>query len=221
MLTLPEVGAGIEDITAFETQVDDPGIEPGQIAVMTAEDIDQNFMVESVDFTQIAPEIFRFTCKGSDANVQRRNSGPALFQKLLSQATQARDRVQTPVVIAIFVSDPPNANPGSYTGTILGAIRIQPTNGVCVKVTLDFQSVKTGPATTQDVIIDWLYNGVSIFPSGDPAKLIYPAGATTAQTFFIFLNDPQEVQAGGTHTLFCIQADPNAFDGVAELTVQG
>lgn len=216
-----ELAKGIEDITALETQTDIPGLEPGQIAVVNAEDISsENFMLESVDFTQIGPELFRFTAKGSNANVQRRNSGPALFQKLLSQATQARDRVQTPVPIALFVTVSGQVNSGSYTGIIPGAIRVCPVTGVCVKCTLTFQSVATTP-TTAEVAIDVLVNGTTIFPSGTPAKMLFPIGATTVQTVFIFAADPQEIKAGDVITLNCIEADPNAFDGVLELTVQG
>ncbi len=215
-----ELAKGIENITALETQTDRPGIEPGMIAVVTAEDINQNFMIESVDFTQIEQSTFRFTIKGSDANVQRRNSGPALFQRLLAQATQARDRIQTPIPFALFVTVSGGTNPGSYTGIIPGAIRTCPVNGVCVKCTLNFQSVTT-TLTTQEVAIDVLVNGVSVFPVGTPAKMLFPAGATSVQTVFIFATDPQEIHAGDVITLNCLEADTAAFDGVLELTVQG
>ncbi len=215
-----ELAKGLENITTVEAQVDTPGIEPGQIAVVTAEDINQNFMIESVDFTQIEQSTFRFTVKGSDANVQRRNSGPALFQRLLAQATQARDRIQTPVAFALFTTVAGLSNPGSATGIIPGAIRTCPVSGICVKCTLNFQSVSTTPTTAQ-VAIDVLVNGTSIFPAGTPAKMLFPAGATSAQTVFIFATDPQEITAGDVITLNCITADTEAFDGVLELTVQG
>ncbi len=216
-----ELAKGIEDITTIEGQTDIPGIEPGQIATVNAEYIDNwNFMIESVDFTQIGPDLFRFTYKGTDANVQRRNSAPALFQKLLQQATQARDRVQTPIVIALWTTVSGQSNPGASTGIIPGAIRTAPTTGVCVKCTLNFQSVTTTP-TTAELAIDVLVNGTSIFPTGTPAKMLFPAGATSVQTVFIFKNDPQEITVGDVITLNCIEADTAAFDGVLELTVQG
>lgn len=212
---------GIQDLTVLDAVTQTAGIEPGQILTVNASPMVTDFMVESVNFQQQAADLFFFTIKGSDANVQQRNMGTALYQRLLTQALQPKDRIQTPVGFALFVSVAGQTNPGSYTGTILGAIRTLPVTGIGVKCTLDFQSVKTGPPTTVDVIIDVLLNGVSIFPSGDAAKMVFPAGATEPQEVFIFKNDPEEGTAGDTVTLNCIQADPNAYDGVLEWTVQG
>lgn len=213
---------GIAGVTALQADTDTAGIEPGQILTVSASPVSDNYMVEEVSFQQMAPDFFRFSIKASNANVQRRDSGSALFQKLLTQALQPKDRVQTPVGFNLWTTVAGLTNPGGTGGAYIpGAIRNMPVSGVCIKCTLDFQSVKSGSlVTTTDVIIDVQINRVSIFPAGNPAKMIFPAGSTTPQEVIIFLNDPESVVINQTVELYCIQTDPNAYDGVLELTVQ-
>lgn len=224
----------VSDVTSIVIDTDEIGLEPGQVlTVNTARPpINAEFLIEQVDSTEAgkggaSPRTqgavkgyFEHTVTASNTQLQRRTSGVALFKQILDSANQQRDRITYKIAFTLAETIPGITNPGLAVGIPSGAVRQAEKDGIARDCALYFNSSQT-TLTTVRCVIDMKQNGVSIFPAGLPAKMVWPVGATVPQDVFIFKTDPLSIKEGDIFTLEILEADPLAMDGTIELTVYG
>ena len=84
---------------------------------------------------------------------------------------------------------------------------------------LGFNSIAKGTLTDDDIEVDVLQNGVSIFEDGYRLKI--KAGRTTPAKRYRFATNPMPVTAGDRFTIEVLQADSSAKDGWLDLKIVG
>jgi hypothetical protein len=209
--TIPEV---------LDIETDRAGLEPGQLLTVAANNVAGDYLIEQIDISEIYNSYPRWRVRASNAP-QRNGAGSDFFRKLLVRAQrQAVDRVDSHIAFVLAETVEGAENPGLTTG-VKNAVRIARKSGYAKIARLFFQSVNASPSvlTTETIEIDMLQNGVSIF--GGSYKMLFPAGATTVQTNFLFSQQPLRVTEGDVFTVQVIRADSLATDGFFELQVQG
>lgn len=224
---LQQIGDGLLDKLKADTTdlvivTDKRGVLPGQLLTVNTElpPINDTFLVEEVDSQEIGKSFFRHTIKATNAMLARTRSGIVLFQKLLAAAKQPKDRttyqIGWTVAETVYGPSGPLTNPGTSISTAHPTITAKQ-DGVAQVCTFSYQT----PPTVTGVRIDIRKNGASIFPTGDPAKMNFPAGATQPQTVITFLTNPLYIKTGDVFTMEVAAGDATAMDGSVVLTILG
>jgi hypothetical protein len=226
----------IQEVEAVVIDTDEIGLEPGQkLPIDTAlPPVSDDFLIAQVDSVEVgkggasarasktAPVkgYFQHTVKATNGVSQRRGSGGAMFQGIFDQAQQAKDRQTYHVAFTLAETIVGADNPGLQVGIPDCPPLFAPRAGVAVQCALYFRSSET-VLTDTDCDVDLLMEGVSIFPAGTPAKMVWKAGETVKQVNFIFASDFLDVPKGAMFLPQVIMADAKAKDGVIDLEVRG
>lgn len=210
-----------QDVTELTIVTDKKGLEPGQLLTVNTAlpPINDSFVIEEITSEEQGMSFFRHTVKASNATLTRPNSPVALFQKLLTAAKQPKDRTTYIIGWTLAETIPGQTNPGLTVSEEHPAFTAEKT-GYARDVTITFRSVDT-ELTDTDIVLDIFQNGVSIFPSGNSNKAVFPAGTTAPEVILLFETNPLLVTQGDIFTMKVLQADAKAKDGSVKMTVLG
>jgi len=205
----------------FETDRD--GLEAGMRLVvnLTRPEVSGTFLITDVASSEVGKGIFfRHQVTAVDCASQL-NDQQSFQQQMITQARQPRDRITLHAVFQLAETIPGLENPGLQLDEDSGqrAVLKSPGKGVGISCSIYFRNAD---ATSVDCIVDVLKNGVSIFPSGDENKMVWPAGSTEdtpPKLNYTFTEDPLEIAATDIWTIEVLQADPNAKDGTLDLSM--
>jgi hypothetical protein len=174
------------------------------------------FLITAVTSTELGKgERWQHTVTAVDSATQGFGDERAFLQAMVASLSQARDRVKDHIIFQIAETVEGFDNPGLTVGE-KRAVRTASVDGIAHSVSLYFNSESP---TTDDCIIDVFQNGVSIFPSGDANKLIWPAGEASTVVKLDFLADPLEIRKGDIFTIEVLEADSLAKDGMLDLAM--
>lgn len=199
------------------------GWEPGQLLTINTTQplLSASLLIESVDSEEGEDNtFFRHRIRASNHTLQRTDRADNFFGKLIERTKNPIDRIAFHIGFTLAETIEGITNPGLSTG-VKQAVRVADKDGVLRDATLYFKSAADGTPTTDRIVVDVLKNGVSIFPTGDDNKLIFPAGTTSIVRHFTFVSRPLTVAKGDIFTINVIEADATAMDGALELVVMG
>lgn len=202
----------------FNVETDRVGLFPGQVLTINANGVSGDFLIEQVEMREIQKDYPRWTARGSNAP-QRATRGTNFFSKLMTAARQPVDRIDSSISFTLAETINGDTNPGLEVFTP-AAYRTARKPGYIKLVRLGFGSISSGTLTEDDIEIDVLQNGVSIFPVGGN-KMRLRAGRTTPVSKFRFANSPMRVEAGDEFTIDILSADSTAMDGWLDIQIVG
>ncbi len=209
------LAAGQQDRISASFRTDRPGLEPGMLLTIntTRPLLNDTLLIQSVESEEQGKKFFRHNVRATSISAQP-STLLAAWQRVATAGRQPKDRVVERIGFALAETIEGLDNPGLTTG-VKPAVRTATKSGVARDCSLFFNCAG---ATTSEVVIDVLQNGVSIFGTD---KMVWPAGATEVQLNFIFATDPLLVGKGDVFTVEVLSADSAAKDGVLELAVVG
>ncbi len=210
-------GKEIPITLTIKTRTD--GYQPGQSINVLRSDptINDDFLVTSVNSVEINQDYFEHTVKCSNKPAQLATDPTKWAADLVKNLRMTTYAIQERITFNLAVSTPPLTNPGFDAG-VKPMIKQAQKNGTAGWVTLIFNSLdQLGAVTTNDIVIDILKNGTSIFGT---VLLTLPAGQSQTK-FSVFASDPLLIQKGDVFTCNVITGDTAALDGVMELVTLG